>query len=56
MDVDDGEGTEGHPGPPRQLPAHQLHDVGDLVVALLHVVLQWRAGKDQTRSDLANTP
>lgn len=56
MDVDDGEGTKGHPGSPGQLPAHQLHDVGDLVVALLHIVLPWRAEKDQRRSDLGHTP
>lgn len=55
MDINDGEGTKGHPGAPRQLSAHQLHNVADLVIALLHVVLPWRVKKDQRRCDLGNT-
>lgn len=39
MDIDDSEGPESEPRPTAQLPAHQLDNLCDLVIALLQKVL-----------------
>jgi hypothetical protein len=39
MDIDDGEGSKSEPSSAAQLPSHQLHDLSNLVIALLQKIL-----------------
>lgn len=49
MDIYDSQSTEGHPRASWQLPAHQLHNVTNLIITLLHIVLGW-GGRSAHRS------
>jgi hypothetical protein len=39
MDIDDGEGSKSEPSSAAQLPSHQLHNLSNLVIALLQKIL-----------------
>lgn len=49
MDIYDSQSTEGHPRASWQLPTHQLHNVSNLIITLLHIVLGW-GGRSAHRS------
>ncbi len=44
MNIYNSKSTKGHPRPSWQLPTHQLHNVTNLGVALLHIGLwvEWK--------------